>query len=145
MQDFTRFQEVFKPEWGSPYSDASFAKEIDVYRKSLNGILFIDRVLRAMGITKPKSYPPKGDNGLYNLHQQVCDSRHAAHHKLSVLYYILLDFDSLHGRGVFADTFALRFGVPKKYQLFMKGLWQMDRQQFSVCFPASCISSLPSN
>lgn len=90
-----------------------------------------------------KSYPPKGENGLYNFHQQICDSRHAAHHKLSVLYYILLDFDSLHGRGVFADTFALRFGVPKKYQLFMKGLWQMDRQQFSVrCAPPPQSQSL---
>lgn len=52
MQDYTHFREVFKPEWGSPYSDPNFAKEIDVYRKSLNGVLFIDRVLKAMGITK---------------------------------------------------------------------------------------------
>lgn len=134
MQDYTHYREVFKPEWACPYTDASFTKEIDVYRKSLNGVLFIDRVLKTMGVTKPKSYPPKGDNGLYTLHQQVCDSRHAAHHKLSVLYYILLDFDSLHGRrGLFASTFASRFGVPNKYRLFMKGLWHMDRQQFSVC------------
>lgn len=55
MQDYTHFHEVFKPEWGSPYTDPTFNKDVDVYRKSLNGVLFIDRVLKALGITKRKS------------------------------------------------------------------------------------------
>lgn len=134
MQDWTHFREVFRPEWGSPYSDANYTKEIESNRKELKGVLFVDRVLRAMGITKTKSYPPKGDNGLYSLHQQICNSSHAAHHKLSVLYYLLLDFDylKLRGCGDCANKFAARFGVPERYQLFMTGLWRMDHEQFSV-------------
>lgn len=54
MQDFNHFHQVFKPEWGSPYTP-DFLREIDVYRKSLNGVLFIDRVLRSVGVTKGTS------------------------------------------------------------------------------------------
>lgn len=54
MQDSNHFHQVFKPEWGSPYTQ-DFLREIDVYRKSLNGVLFIDRVLRSVGVTKGKS------------------------------------------------------------------------------------------
>ena len=82
-----------------------------------------------------KSYPPKGENGLYQLHQQICDSPSSVHQKLSVFYYLLLDFNEHLGtqtRTSFADIFAARFAVPNKYEIFMKGLWNMDRQQFSV-------------
>lgn len=54
MRDYTQFHQVFRPDLGSPY-DQEFVREIDVHRKSLNGVLFIDRVLRAVGITKCKS------------------------------------------------------------------------------------------
>ncbi|KKY39839.1 hypothetical protein UCDDA912_g00154 [Diaporthe ampelina] len=133
MQDFNLFHQVFKPEWGSPYTQ-DFLREVDVYRKSLNGVLFIDRVLRSVGVTKGRSYPPKGDNGLYQLHYQVCESDHSDHQKLSVFYYMLLDFNEhlgLKSRINFAEVFASRFGLPKKYEIFMRGLWHLDRQQFS--------------
>jgi hypothetical protein len=54
MQDFNHFHQVFKPEWGSPYTP-DFVKETEVYRKSLSGVLFIDRVLRSVGVTKGTS------------------------------------------------------------------------------------------
>lgn len=54
MQDFNHFHQVFKPEWGSPYTQ-DFLRDIDVLRKSLNGVLFIDRVLRSVGVTKGTS------------------------------------------------------------------------------------------
>lgn len=82
-----------------------------------------------------RSYPPKGDNGLYQLHYQVCESDHSDHQKLSVFYYMLLDFNEhlgLKSRINFAEVFASRFGLPKKYEIFMRGLWHLDRQQFSV-------------
>ncbi|KUI71863.1 Protein ELYS [Cytospora mali] len=134
MPNFNDIHQVFKPEWGSPYTQ-EFSKEADIYRKRLNGALFIDRVLKALGITKPKSYPPKGDNGLYQLHQQICESHSSVHQKLSVFYYLLLDFNEhlgTHTRTSFADIFASRFALPKKYETFMKGLWNMDRQQFNL-------------
>ena len=58
------------------------------------------------------------------------------HHKLSVFYYLLLDFDEglgLQGRSSAADSFATRSGVPDKYQIFMQGLRHMDRHEFKVC------------
>lgn len=63
----------------------------------------------------------------------------STHHKLSVFYYLLLDYDaaasgpSSGGKGALADRFAARSGVPEKYQTFMMGLWYLDRQQFEVC------------
>lgn len=54
MPDFNDYRQVFKPEWGSPYTQ-EFSQEIDIYRKRLNGALFIDRVLKALGITKCES------------------------------------------------------------------------------------------
>ena len=60
----------------------------------------------------------------------------STHHKLSVFYYLLLDYDaaataSTSSRSL-ADKFAARSGVPEKYQTFMTGLWYLDRQQFEV-------------
>lgn len=52
MEDYTHAHKVFRPEWGTPYINSEFVSEIEVFRKSLHGTLFIDRVLKAMGITK---------------------------------------------------------------------------------------------
>lgn len=54
------------------------------------------------------------------------------HHKFSIFYYLLLDFDQVSGRENASETFSDASGMPKKYQIFMKGLWYMDKQEFSV-------------
>lgn len=55
------------------------------------------------------------------------------HHKLSALYYLLLDHDDgLQARSKISDNFAAQTGMPKRYQIFMSGLWHMDRLQFAV-------------
>lgn len=80
-----------------------------------------------------KLYPPKNEQALVNLHQQITSSENiASHHKLSVLFYLLLDIDDLSDGTNKAESFAARAGVPAKYQVFMKGLWHMDRQSFAV-------------
>jgi hypothetical protein len=58
----------------------------------------------------------------------------SAHHKLSILYYLLLDHDSVAGSRAqqLAEQFATTSGLPRKYQILMKGLWYMDHQQFTV-------------
>lgn len=92
-----------------------------------------------------KNYPPKNENALRQLHQQVCDASNVAmHHKLSILYYLLLDLDERHyqkqqqqqqhqdsatPRDSHAEDFALRAAVPQKYSIFMKGLWLLDAAQ----------------
>lgn len=54
------------------------------------------------------------------------------HHRLSIFYYVLLDFDAAHGDSDLTEAFASSSGVPRKYQVFMKGLWLLDRHQFEV-------------
>lgn len=54
------------------------------------------------------------------------------HHKFSLLYYILLDFDDASKEVFVSESFASLSGMPANYQLFMKGLWHMDREEYSV-------------
>lgn len=57
----------------------------------------------------------------------------STHHKFSLFYYILLDFDYVAGGESLSENFVEISGMPQKYKIFMKGLWHMDRQEFSVC------------
>lgn len=84
-------------------------------------------------------YPPKSEATLLQLHQAVTSSTNiATHHKLSILYYLLLDIDDLapsqktRDDATKAEQFANRSGLPNKYQLLIKGLWYLDRQSFAV-------------
>ncbi|KAL0936775.1 nuclear pore assembly complex assembly domain-containing protein [Colletotrichum truncatum] len=128
MFDYTNFDHVFGSQQ-FPY-DRKSIQEVETFRKSFNGALFIDRVLKALGLTKAKTYPPKTENALRSLHQQLCDATMSTHHRLSIFYYILLDFDTNQSRAQPSSKFAIASGVPKSYQIFMKGLWLLDHQQF---------------
>jgi len=90
-----------------------------------------------------KSYPPRTENALHGLHQQICAAKTGPHQKLSVLYYLLLDYDEgLSPRSQLAESFARQAGLPKSYQILIKGLWYMDRLQFQVG-PASSLRTRP--
>ncbi|KAG5992372.1 hypothetical protein E4U43_003799, partial [Claviceps pusilla] len=78
-----------------------------------------------------KIYPPKTETALRQLHQQICEAGMSMHHKLSLFYYLLLDFDESNNNIHVSDNFASLSGMPANYQLFMKGLWYMDRQEYS--------------
>jgi len=54
--DYTQFHQVFPPDLGSPYAP-DLIREIEAYRKSFDGVLFIDRVLKALGVTKGTFLP----------------------------------------------------------------------------------------
>lgn len=56
MLDYTQLQQVFPAGLHSPY-DRKLQQDIDAHRKTLSGVLFIDRVLRALGIAKRLSSP----------------------------------------------------------------------------------------
>ncbi len=155
MLDYTQFQQVFPANLRSPY-DRKLQQDIDGHRKTLSGVLFIDRVLRALGIAKgvphvkcpekaprrltrpdsAKVYPPKTDNALKQLHQSVCDAGVSTHHKLSLFYYVLLDFDGANGAPYISQEFIAASSLPANYQLFMQGLWHMDHLEFSVRHPS---------
>ncbi|KAI9147562.1 Protein ELYS [Paramyrothecium foliicola] len=129
MFDLTNYENVFPAGFQVPY-DRKFVHEIEGYRKTFEGVLFIDRVLTALGISKSKAYPPKNEAALRPLHQQICETNMSMHHKLSLFYYILLDFPAANDRSTPSETFAVESGVPLNYQIFMKGLWYMDRHDF---------------
>ncbi|KAK2055465.1 hypothetical protein LY76DRAFT_596015 [Colletotrichum caudatum] len=68
MFDYTNFDYVFGAQQ-FPY-DRKTIQEIDTCRKSLDGALFIDRVLKALGLTKGTGFllfvlsPPNGSKEL---------------------------------------------------------------------------------
>ncbi|RYO83343.1 hypothetical protein DL766_008464 [Monosporascus sp. MC13-8B] len=137
MLDYTKFHLVFGPL--SPFPlDKPWAQSVESHRRNLDGALFLDRVLGALNLSQAaKNYPPKNESALRQLHQQVCEASNVAmHHKLSVLYYLLLDIDA-HPKGRSqapdrAEDFATKAAVPQKYSIFMKGLWLMDSAEFDL-------------
>ncbi|CAK7241880.1 MAG: hypothetical protein STHCBS139747_003353 [Sporothrix thermara] len=123
--DFRNFNDVFGNGDTLPY-DQHVNRDIESKRKSLGGVLFVDRVFTALGIQKDT-------RTLHDLYQQILASKMTTHHKLSALYYLLLDHDDgLSARSKISDNFAVQTGMPKRYQIFMSGLWHMDRLQFAV-------------
>ncbi|KAL2151306.1 hypothetical protein VTH82DRAFT_6404 [Thermothelomyces myriococcoides] len=144
MLDFTQFSAVFPTDGSKPY-DHNGIREIETFRKSFGGVLFIDRVLKALGLGDTnKVYPPKGDSGLRALHQQICDTKVSGHAKLSAFYYLLLDYDELRGaRSNLAEALAEESGLPTNYQLLMRGLWHMDRKEFRFALENLAHPSLP--
>jgi len=77
-----------------------------------------------------KFYPPKTNAVLRDFHNAICASSAPDHHKLSILFYILIDIDSTTGRREFSNSFEEMSFLPKKYSIYMKGLWHLDHQDY---------------
>ncbi|KAL3426148.1 hypothetical protein PVAG01_02939 [Phlyctema vagabunda] len=131
MFSYQKFDDVFSFDPKYAYDDQT-VHDIEGSRKTLEG-LFIDRVLKLLGVKRPaKLYPPKTNGDLKNLHKAISESNGADHHKISVLYYILLDIDAPTGRRNYSTAFESASFLPAKYQIYMRGLWYMDRFEFEV-------------
>ncbi|KAI1207900.1 nuclear pore complex assembly-domain-containing protein [Annulohypoxylon truncatum] len=132
MLEPSQFDRIFGSLEPFPYNRA-FVQHLEASRRSLEGFLFIDRVLKALNLSKATShYPPKNKDALRQLYEHICESKNATvHHKLSVVYYILLDIDEQNGSNQ-AEAYSQRASIPKKYKIFMKGLWHMDALQFDL-------------
>lgn len=50
MFDYKNFDHVFGR--AAPFPDRAYHQETETFRRSFEGVLFIDRVLKALGITK---------------------------------------------------------------------------------------------
>ena len=149
QRSYQNFEEVFEFDPECSYDEDS-VRAISSNRKAIEG-LFIDRILKLLQIKRRKSasashtvlqltlftalkyYPPKSNSDLRNLHRAVCENTGPDHHKLSVFYYVLLDFDYPTGRRDLSTTFEKSSFLPQKYQIYMKGLWHMDHQEYEVC------------
>ncbi|KAI5859845.1 nuclear pore complex assembly-domain-containing protein [Durotheca rogersii] len=132
MNNLSQFDHIFGSLEPFPYNRV-FVQQLEVCRRSLEGSLFIDRVLRALNLSKAVShYPPKNEASLRQLYNYVYDSQDVAlHHKLAIIYYLLLDLDDRRGDSQ-AQSYAEHSGLPPRYQIFMKGLWYMDAQKFDI-------------
>ena len=67
----------------------------------------------------------------------------ADHHKLSLLYYLLLDWDIANPRAALSELFAFSASVPSQYQTFIKGLWCLDRRDNTTAIQYLAHPSLP--
>ena len=150
MDDDDAFDAVFGSNPNLVYKEDKRRKIVE-HRQKLEGKLFIDRLLEALGfkdgnslvgayvswwstltesgyIIVPKSYPPRSNQDLRNLHYQIISCSAPDHHKQAVLYYILRDV-SPEGE---AKDFVRRTYLPDKYKTFIDGIWHMDRLDFEV-------------
>ncbi|OKL58264.1 hypothetical protein UA08_06473 [Talaromyces atroroseus] len=110
--------------------DKKLIDRINGYRRSLENQLFIDRLLRLMGVQAVHEiYPPKSNQDLRELHRQILRSSFPNHQKQAVIYYLLQD---CRGSNEAINQFVRRCSLPEKYQLFISGLWHLDRLEFRL-------------
>ncbi|CRG91050.1 putative protein ely5 [Talaromyces islandicus] len=116
------------------YFDRNYAHDkktldrIVANRRSLQSQLFIDRLLQLMGV-KPvqELYPPKTNRDLQTLYKQILASPFPDHQKQAVIYYLLRD---CRGSNEAISHFTRGCFLPDKYQLFIDGIWHLDRLEF---------------
>lgn len=56
MLDFSQFSAAFPTDGPKPY-DQNGVREIETFRKTFDGVLFIDRVLKALGVAESMVAP----------------------------------------------------------------------------------------
>lgn len=131
MFNYQDFDEVFAFDPRCSYDEIAI-QGIEANRKALQG-LFIEKVLKLLGIKRPtKFYPSKSNSDLRSLHKAIIESNGDEHHKISILFYILLDFDAPTGRRNYSTKFERFSFLPQKYSIYMKGLWHLDRLEFEM-------------
>ncbi|KAI4257544.1 MAG: hypothetical protein LQ352_001609 [Teloschistes flavicans] len=125
------FAEVFAFDPIFAYGEQTINKIVKS-RRSMDNELFIDLLLKTLNIQGPSDvYPPKSNQDLRKLHRQILKSPSPAHHQQSLLYYILKDVPSLDKHTASpASTFAKSVHLPRKYRIFIDGIWLMDRGKF---------------
>lgn len=152
MDDFDDFEVVFGNNSNLAY-EKSAVNDIEQRRRSLENELFIDRLLKALGVQKgvfyirdrfyfkcglayvftssgSKSYPAESHEKLRHLYEQIISSSSPDHHKHSALYYLLKDLQK-YSRQAPRD-FASSSYLPGKYRTFIDGIWHLDRLEFEV-------------
>lgn len=127
--------------------DKKLIDTINGNRRSLENQLFIDRLLGLMGVkagmktvatingvankapmAAHERYPPRSNQHLRELYKQILSSSFPNHQKQAVIYYLLRDCRANEA----LVQFLRRCSIPDKYQLFIDGLWHLDRLEFQV-------------
>lgn len=128
MDDFDDFEVVFGNNSNIAYEKPA-VDDTKQRRRSLENELFIDRLLKALGVQKvSKSYPAESHENLRLLHGQIISSSSPDHHKHSALYYLLKDLQKYSHQS--PRDFANLSYLPGKYRTFIDGIWHLDRLEF---------------
>ncbi|KAH8703240.1 nuclear pore complex assembly-domain-containing protein [Talaromyces proteolyticus] len=115
----------FEPNYAH---DKKTLDRITANRRSLQNQLFIDRLLKLMGVKSvQEAYPPKTNHALRDLYEKVLASSFPDHQKQAVIYYLLRD---CRGSNEALIQLTRECHLPEKYQLFIDGLWHLDRLEF---------------
>lgn len=160
MENFDQFEAVFGFKSDVAYNQQTI-DSIVRNRRALENVLFVDRLLKALGIEKgeyntcdllqltdlsltfdikaSKLYPPRSALDLRNLHGRIVSSESPDHHKQSILYYILKELPHLSRHA--AEGFAKASYLPEKYKIFIDGIWCMDRLHFEVGLSSHSLQS----
>ncbi|KAK2794210.1 hypothetical protein FQN51_000911 [Onygenales sp. PD_10] len=129
MAPWEDFDATFSFKRDFAYDPKTFA-QISSNRRALENTLFVDRLLKVLGIdAAARVYPPKSNQALRNLFAQIVSSTSPNHHKQALIYYILRDCRST-GDGDASLQFARRCYLPEKYRLIIEGLWYLDSLEF---------------
>ncbi|EXJ73776.1 uncharacterized protein A1O5_03538 [Cladophialophora psammophila CBS 110553] len=129
MLNWHDFDAVFQPKTDYAY-DSRTVETIIRHRKEFGDQLFFDRIWRTIGLTRParNNYPPRSNQDLRNLWSKVVQSTAPDEQKLALLYYLLRDCRQLPNSD---SNFARRTYLPRRWQLLVAGLWELDHGQFS--------------
>ncbi|KAI9685322.1 MAG: hypothetical protein M1822_004695 [Bathelium mastoideum] len=130
MVDLNDFDDIFGIN-----SDASLGhgdyETIRHNRRTLGGELFFDRLLKVLHVNASHFYPSRTNKDLRELHRHIAVAPIADHHKQSLLLYILKDYDDGDSREQQVSLdFAERSFIPKRYRLYVSGLWELDHLNF---------------
>ncbi|MCJ1471590.1 hypothetical protein MMC13_000230 [Lambiella insularis] len=139
MESEEDFHAIFGSEPNLAYQEQNI-HEIQKHRRLLENELFFDRLLKAVGIDQAsKLYPPHSNQDLQNLFDRIFHSSAPDHQKQSLIYYILKDLAQEKHR---PETFAAEAYLPSRYQIFIDGLWQLDRLKLEDALDALTSPSL---
>ena len=147
VEDFEagEFEAVFGAKPDLAYQSQTI-EQIVRNRRSLENELFFDRLLTAVKIDQgilttarpyhvcslvlaSNLYPPRSNQDLRNLCRLILASASPDHQKQSLIYYILKDIPNSSQS---AEVFARSSFMPNKYQIFIDGIWFLDRLMFEV-------------
>ncbi|KAL9122447.1 MAG: hypothetical protein Q9187_000992 [Circinaria calcarea] len=124
MEESDDFDSIFGTKLDLAYNH-QVIEQIHHHRRALENELFFDRLLKAVGVDQAsKLYPPRSNQDLRNLYQRIVTSTSPDHHKQSLVYYILKDLPSQTQSSV---DYAKNCYIPNKYQVFIDGIWYLDR------------------
>ncbi|KAJ4291192.1 hypothetical protein N0V90_010390 [Kalmusia sp. IMI 367209] len=127
MFDVEDYEQIFP--LGS-YSEG-LRSDISDNQHTLGGRTFFERLLELLNIKWRKMYPPKGDDGLRELHKRIREAPITLHYKHCLIFYLLRDLSPHYKTSPdWATQFATNVHLETRFWTFIEGIWELDHLQF---------------